>query len=298
MRIRRPAAFGFYPSDSDEESREMKSTFPPKHGAGEKWVVAEKGKRRITGAVVPHAGYIYSGPIAAHVYYQLAEDGNPETFVILGPNHRGFPGFCIMDEGIWRMPLGDVQVDSDLAKAIVKHSQFVDTNPEAHDEEHSIEVQLPFLQYVYNDRFKIVPITVGYSDYGMCEDVGIAIAKAITENKKDAVIIGSTDFTHYGDMQYGYAPIGMKPIEKVLKWIGDVDKSLIAMILAMDGKKLVNTVNEKGYTMCGSLPVATMLVATKELGAKNGKLLKYATSYDTQKSIDAIVGYGAIIVTK
>ena len=297
MRIRRPAAFGFYPSDSDEENKEIENIFPPKRGASEKLEATEKGKRKIIGAVVPHAGYVYSGPIAAHVYYQLAEDGNPETFVILGPNHRGLPGFCIMDEGIWRMPLGDVQVDSDLAKAIVKHSQFVDSNPEAHNEEHSIEVQLPFLQYIYNGRFKIVPITVGYSDYGMCEDVGTAIAKAIMENKKDTVVIGSTDFTHYGPM-YGYAPVGMKPIEKVLKWIWDVDNSLIDMILAMDGKKLVNTVDEKGYTMCGSFPVATMLVATKELGAKNGKLLKYATSYDTQKSIDAIVGYGAVIVTK
>jgi hypothetical protein len=298
MRIRRPAAFSFYPSDGDEEKKEIKSTFPPKLGAGEKLEVAEKGKRKIIGAVVPHAGYVYSGPVAARVYYQLAGDGNPETFVILGPNHRGFPGFCIMDEGIWRMPLGDVQVDSDLAKAIVRNSQFVDTNPEAHDEEHSIEVQLPFLQYVYDGRFKIVPITVGYSDYGMCEDVGIAIAKAIAENERDAVVIGSTDFTHYSSMHYGYAPVGMKPIEKVLKWIFDVDNSLIDMILALDGKKLVSTVNEKGYTMCGSLPVATMLVATKELGAKNVKLLKYATSYDTQKSADAIVGYGAVIVTK
>jgi AmmeMemoRadiSam system protein B len=264
---------------------------------GEKRRASDKGERRILGAVVPHAGYIYSGPIAAHAYYQLAKDGNPGTFVILGPNHCGYPGFSIMNEGIWRMPMGDVEVDSVLARAITKNSQFVDVNPEAHDREHSIEVQLPFLQYVYNSHFKIVPITVGYSDYDMCEDVGNAIAKAIKEEKKDAVVIGSTDFTHYG-ANYGYAPVGTKPVEKVLKWVRGVDNSLSDIILSLDARRLVKEVNEKGYTMCGSLPVATMIIAAKGLGARGGKLLKYATSYDTQGSTDAIVGYGSIIITK
>lgn len=297
MRVRRASAWGFHPFNPDEEEREIERSFLSKDGVGEKVQLSEKGERRILGAVVPHAGYIYSGPIASHVYYQLAEDGAPETFVILGPNHRGYPGFSVMLEGIWRMPLGDVDVDSDLARAIVKHSQFVDINPDAHDREHSIEVQLPFLQYIYKANFKIVPITVGYSDYGMCKDVGIAITRAIRETKKDTVIICSTDFTHYGST-YGYAPVGMRPFEKVLKWVYDVDNSLIETILSLDSEKLVKTVDEKQYTMCGSLPVATMIIATKELGAKKGKLLKYATSYDTQGSTDVIVGYGAIVITR
>ena len=195
------------------------------------------------------------------------------------------------------MPLGDVEVDSDLAKAMVKNSEFMDVNPEAQDQEHSIEVQLPFLQYIYDGKFKIVPITVGYGDYGMCENVGKAIAKAVKDEQRDVVVIGSTDLIHYGP-NYGYAPVGMKPFEKVLKWMNDADKSIIDIIIALNAEKLVNTVQEKGYTMCGSLPVATMIVAAKELGAKEAKLLKYATSYDTGGSTDLIVGYSSIVILK
>jgi hypothetical protein len=255
------------------------------------------GERRIIGAVVPHAGLTYSGPIAAHTYYELGKDGTPETFVIVGVNHRGYPGFNIMLEGVWRMPMGDVEVDSDLAKEIARNSGFMDINPDAHDEEHSIEVQLPFLQYVYGGNFKIVPITVGYGDYEMCKDVGNAIAKAVKNKQKDVVVIGSTDFIHYGP-NYGYAPVGMKPFEKALKWMNDADKSIIDTILALDAEKLVNLVQEKGYTMCGSLPVATMMVATKELCAKEARLLKYGTSYDTGRSTDLIVGYASIVILK
>lgn len=295
MKIRRTLAWGFYSFDHTEE--EIEKAFLSKHGVGKKPKQIDTGDRKILGVVVPHAGYIYSGPIASHVYYQLAHDGNPETFVIIGPNHRGYPGFNIMLDGIWRMPMGDVVVDSDLAKSIVKHSRFVDINPEAHNREHSIEVQLPFLQYIYNNRFQIIPITVGYSDYGMCEDVGLAIAKAIRENERDSVVIASTDFTHYGKNYY-YTPAGTRPFENVLKWVYTVDKSLIDIIISLDAKKLVKTVDERRYTMCGSLPVATMIVETKEDGAKEGKLLKYATSYDTQGSTDMIVGYSAMKIEK
>jgi AmmeMemoRadiSam system protein B len=288
------SALGFYSSTST--SKEIETAFLSKHGVGEKVKLSKDGKRNIIGAVVPHAGYVFSGPVAAHVYHSLAKDGEPQVFVILGPSHQGYPGFCVMQEGIWRTPMGDVYVDSDLAKAIVKHSEYVDINPEAHEREHSIEVQLPFLQYLYNSKFKIVPITVGPSDYEMCEDVGKAIAKAKKEQNVDAVVIGSTDFTHYG-ATYGYAPVGTSSFEEVLKWVNKVDHSLIDIILEMNGKKLFETVTEKRYTMCGSVAVATMITAAKELGAKKAKLLKYATSYGTGGSKEAIVGYGAIILT-
>jgi len=297
LRVRRVSAWGFHPFDRDSERSEVEWCFTSKHGVGELPKASEHGERRIVGAVVPHAGLAYSGPIAAHTYYSLAKDGIPETFVIIGVNHRGYPGFNTMLEGIWRMPLGDVEVDSDLAKEVAKNSEFVDINPDAHDQEHSIEVQLPFLQYIYDESFKIVPITVGYGDYGMCENVGKAIAKASRDERKDIVVLGSTDFIHYGP-NYGYAPVGMKPFEKVLKWMNDADKSIIDTILTLDAEKLVNVVQEKGYTMCGSLPVATMIVAAKELGAKEAKLLKYGTSYDTGGSTDLIVGYGSIVILR
>lgn len=297
VRVRRASAWGFHPFDPDEERREIERCFLSKHGVGALPEPSEKRERRIVGAVVPHAGYSASGPVAAHVYYHLAKDGKPETFVIVGVNHRGYPGFSVMLEGIWRMPLGDVQVDSDLAKTIVKNSQFVDINPGAHEQEHSIEVQLPFLQYVYGNDFKIVPITVGFADYGMCKDVGAAIAKAVNEQERDVVVLGSTDFIHYGSL-YGYTPVGMRPFDRALKWMHDADMSLVEAILALDGEKLVKLVDEKRYTMCGALPVATMIVAAKELGAKEAKLLKYATSYDTGGTTDLMVGYASILITR
>jgi AmmeMemoRadiSam system protein B len=297
LRVRRASAWGFHPFDRDGEQREVERCFKSKHGVGELPKASIHGERRIVGAVVPHAGLTYSGPIAAHTYCELAKDGTPETFVIIGVNHRGYPGFNTMLEGTWRMPMGDVEVDSDLAKEIAKNSEFVDINPDANDEEHSIEVQLPFLQYVYGGSFKIVPITVGYGDYEMCKDVGNAIAKAVKNKQKDVVVIGSTDFIHYGP-NYGYAPVGMKPFEKALKWVNDADKSIIDTIITLDAERLVNIVQENGYTMCGSLPVATMIVAAKELGAKEAKLLKYGTSYDTGGSTDLIVGYASIVILK
>jgi len=297
LKVRRASAWGFHPFNGDSERREIEWCFTSKHGVGKLPKVSGHGERRIVGAVAPHAGLTYSGPIASYAYHQIATDGNPETFVIIGVNHRGFPGFAIMLEGVWRMPLGDVEVDSDLAKTIIRNSEFIDANPEAHEHEHSIEVQLPFLQYIYNNKFKIVPITVGYSDYVMCENVGKAIAKAVKDKQKDAIVIGSTDFIHYGP-NYGYAPVGMRPFEKALKWMNETDKSIIDIILKLDAEKLVNFVQEEGYTMCGPFSVATTIIATKELGAKEANLLKYSTSYDTSGSKDLIVGYGAIIIMR
>ena len=297
MYVRRASAWGFHPFNRDQERLEIEQCFLSKHGVGEKPKVSEDGARRIIGGVVPHAGLIYSGSIAAHTYYRLAKDGQPETFVILGVSHGGNPGFATMFDAVWRMPMGDVNVDSELARSIVRHSEFVDINPEAHEGEHSIEIQLPFLQYVYNEKFKIVPITVGYGDYEMCKDVGTAIAKAVKEQGRDVVVLGSTDFTHYG-VFYGYTPVGTRPFERVLKWIYETDRSLIEMIISLDAEGLVRKVRENNYTMCGYLPVATMIVAAEKMGASRGELLKYATSYDVQGSTDLVVGYASIVIEK
>jgi len=297
MYVRRASAWGFHPFNSDQERQEIEQCFLSKHGVGEKPRVSADGARRIIGGVVPHAGLIYSGPIAAHTYYHLAKDGKPETFVILGVSHGGNPGFATMFDAVWRMPMGDVNVDSELAKAIVKRSGFVDINPEAHEGEHSIEIQLPFLQYVYDGEFKIVPITVGYGDYEMCENVGTTIAKAAEDLGRDIVVLGSTDFTHYGAF-YGYTPLGTRPFEKVLKWVYETDRSLIETIISLNAEDLIRKVRENNYTMCGYLPVATMIVAARTMGASSGRLLKYATSYDVQGSTDLIVGYASIVIEK
>ena len=297
MYIRRPSAWGFHPFGAEEERREIEQCFLSEHGIGDKPRVSESGARRIVGAVAPHAGLVYSGPVASHVYYYLARDGRPETFVILGVSHSGNPGFATMLDAIWRMPLGDVNVDATLAKSIVRHSDFVDVNPSAHEGEHSIEIQLPFLQYVYGGGFKIVPIVVGYGDYEMCENVGSAIFKAVKETGRDIVLIGSTDFTPYGAI-YGYAPAGTGPIDKVLRWIYQTDRSLIDKIISLNAEGLIREVRENNYTMCGYLPVATMIIAAKRMGVSRGRLLKYATSYDVQGSSEVIVGYASIVIER
>ena len=297
MYVRRPSAWGFHPFDPSQERIEIEHCFLSKHGVGSKPKFSGDGERRIVGGVVPHAGLIYSGPIASHTYYHLARDGKPETFVILGVSHAGNPGFATMFNAIWRMPMGDVKVDSELARSIVKHSGFVDINPEAHEGEHSIEIQLPFLQYIYGENFRIVPIIVGYGDYEMCKNVGEAIADAAEDLGRDTVVLGSTDFTHYGVL-YGYTPAGTKPLEKVLKWIYETDNLMIEAITSLDAKRLITIVHKNNYTMCGYLPVATMIIASKRLGATKGRLLKYATSYDVQGSTDAIVGYASIIIER
>lgn len=298
MKIRKPSAWGFHPFNRDDEVLEIERSFLSKHGVGRKPAVSAEGPRKMVGLVVPHAGYAYSGPVASHAYYEIAGDGVPETFVLLGPTHSSrFPGYSAMIDGVWKMPLGAVSVDSDLAKEIVQSSSFIDINPEAHDKEHSIEVQLPFLQYVYGDQFRIVPIAVGYSDHAMIMDAGRAIAKAISGMERDSVVVATTDLTHYGSA-YGYTPVGMSPFTKVYEWIQDVDRSIIDLIVALDASALLKTVTEKGYTMCGATPVATMLIAARALGAKSGKLLKYTTSYDVSGSTKLVVGYAAIAVSK
>jgi len=297
MYIRRASAWGFHPFNRDEERREIERCFLSKHGVGDKPKICEKGDRRIIGGVSPHAGLIYSGPAASHLYYRLAKDGKPETFVILGVSHGGNPGFATMFDAVWRMPMGDVVVDSELAKVIVRYSEFVDINPEAHEGEHSIEIQLPFLQYIYGEEFKIVPITVGYGDYEMCENVGTSIAEAAEDLGRDIVVIGSTDFTHYGAL-YGYTPVGTSPFKKVLEWIYKTDNSLIETIIRLDAEGLIRKIHENNYTMCGYLPVATMIVAAKKMGASRGELLKYVTSYDVQGSTDLIVGYASIVIER
>jgi AmmeMemoRadiSam system protein B len=289
-------AGSFYAPTKESLKNQIEKCFLNKYGPGDLPKNLKKGLRKINILVSPHAGYLFSGAIAAHAYYQLANNSAPEVFIIMGPNHIGYPGFCIMREGKWKIPLGDINIDLELVDAIINNSQYVNINPTAHIMEHSIEVQLPFLKYIYSD-FKIVPITVGYCNFEQIQDVGFAIANSIKKTKKDVVIISSTDFTHYGGI-YNYTPAGVGPIEKVNKWVHDTDKLLLDLILNQDASGLVKIVKEKKYTMCGSFPVSTALVAAKELNTKEGKLLKYATSYDVQGSKDAIVGYGSLIFRK
>jgi len=241
-------------------------------------------KEEVSGIVVPHAGFMYSGKVAGAVYSEIQM---PDTFVILGPNHTGFgKDFSLMTSGIWKMPFGDVKIDSDLAESIFKHSKFLETDFTAHQHEHSIEVQLPFMQY-YSDRFQIVPIAVMHypateNFLERCIDTGNAIAEAIKKTKEKVVVVASTDFTHYESQ----------------KTANENDRRALDAILALDAKKLFQEVNERDISMCGYGPVAVAIAACKKLGCNKTKLVKYATSGDVTGDYQQVVGYGGVSIKK
>jgi hypothetical protein len=254
--------------------------------------MVQKKRGNLKGLVVPHAGFVYSGAIASHSYGRLAEAGFAETFIILGPNHTGIgSGVSVMTEGAWKTPLGTVSLDETLAQSIA--TGIIDQDPSAHTYEHSIEVQLPFLQYLGQDRtFEFVPICMMMQDYETVQDAGDILAKAIRGSKKRIILIASSDFSHAG-FNYRSAPTpGMRVDEYATKQ----DTLAIQEILALDPQQLIETVEQHSITMCGSGPVAAMLLAAKKLGATRAELLKYGTSYEVHPD-SSCVGYGAIAVS-
>lgn len=243
--------------------------------------VVDRKMKDIIGLISPHAGYMYSGPVAAHGYYRLALDGKPEVVVIMGPNHTGAgSGLAIMKEGTWKTPLGEAEIDTGVADAILKGSSIIDADETAHMREHSIEVQLPWLQYLYGSSFRFVPICFLMQDLESSREVGLAIAQAL--RAKTGLIIASTDMTHYEPQ---------KMAEKK-------DKTVIEAALKLDEKALYSTVEGLLISMCGYGPAVAAIVAAKELGAKNGKLLCYKTSGDVTGDYSAVVGYSSLVFTR
>ncbi len=185
-----------------------------------------------------------------------------------------------MTSGEWSTPLGEVKIDTELAEKVVKNSSLIDVEEEAHKYEHSIEVQLPFLQFIYPRRFQFVPICMMLQDLETSKEVGEAVARAIQD--RDAIIMASSDWTHY------------EPHEKAVA----KDKEALQAALAMDEKKFQDTIEEKMVSACGYGPVTAMIHASKILGAKNGQLLCYKTSGDVTGDRKAVVGYAAATFTR
>ncbi len=272
-------AGSWYAGTEDSLLEQIKNCFL--HPIGPRKIPRVKdGKRKIVSIIVPHAGYVYSGPVAAYSYYALAEDGKPDTFVIIGPNHTGIgSGVSIMVRGTWETPLGTVDIDGEIAEKIESKNDMIREDLRGHESEHSIEIQLPFLQFLYGKNFKFVPITMMWQNLNASRIVGRAVAESI--KGKNAVVIATTDFSHY------------VPHEEAL----ELDKKAIDCILALNEEKLQRTVLEHGITMCGYGPVSAAVFASKELGAKKAQLLKYATSGDVTGDRSSVVGYGSLKVT-
>jgi hypothetical protein len=281
-KVRRPATAGtFYEGTSKALREQIEGCFLHKLGPGKIPTVHEPGSQDIIGVICPHAGYMYSGPIAAHAYSKLASSGKPDIVVLFGPNHRGYgSGLAAADKGFWRTPLGDVEVDGETINSIVRESGIVDVDDSAHMDEHSIEVQLPFLQYLFGSDFKIAPICFLMQDLTSSKEVGQATARVLAG--KNSVIIASSDMTHY------------EPQECAAR----KDRLVVDAVEAMNETKLYKVIESNGVTACGYGPIAALIAASKFLGGKEAKLLCYKTSGDVTGDYSSVVGYAAVAFMK
>jgi AmmeMemoRadiSam system protein B len=283
MSVRRPAVAGyFYEGRRESLIKQIEWAFTHKLGPGHIPRVSEVRNKESIGFVVPHAGYIYSGPIAAHSYARLASEGKPEVFVLLGPNHTGAgEAVSVWSEGAWETPLGRANVDVDLAKEIISNSRYARPDKLAHYEEHSIEVQIPFLQYLFKD-VSIVPIAIMYQVPEISEDLAASIFKASSKLGRDVVVIASTDLTHY------------EPHERAV----EKDKMVLDKIKSLDPVGLFDVVLRKNISMCGVAPVMTLLYYAKLSGSSGAEVLKYGTSGDVSGDKSLVVGYSAVRILK
>jgi len=265
--VRQPAVAGqFYP---DEPKR--------LRGDLQRMVPAGAPKKRVKGIVAPHAGYVYSGHVAGTIYGTI---DIPQTVVILGPNHHGFGAAAALSpSGEWLTPLGPVPTDERLSLLVQKHVPFVEVDSSAHRFEHSLEVQVPFLQYCRPD-VRIVPICLGFGDYEECGLLGEGLARAIGEFGEDVLLVASSDMTHYESADAARAK----------------DEQAIAEILALNPEGLLRVCRRKSITMCGVIPATVMLVAAKALGATRAELVHYATSGDVTGDSRRVVAYAAMAV--
>lgn len=266
--IRQAAVAGqFYPDSQSALIRELQGLLP-----------FVKEKKRLIGAISPHAGYIYSGSAAGQL---LAGIELPRTVVILGPNHHGVGALAALSpEDGWQTPLGLVPIEKRLAGLIQQHIPAVQQDSSAHRNEHSIEVQIPFLQYIRPD-ISIVPICLAFGDYAGCELLGKGLAAAIRDFGEEVLILASSDMTHYESASTAKRK----------------DKLALECVQAFDAKGLVDVCRAEMITMCGVIPAAVMLVAAKALGATTVELVSYTNSGQITGDENEVVAYAAVAVS-
>jgi AmmeMemoRadiSam system protein B len=242
-----------------------------------KLIVSTQKTRSVKAIIVPHAGYMYSGAVAGAVYGQIEV---PETVIVLGPSHTGIGSpAAVMAKGVWSMPMGNVLISEDLAALMIKFSNYLEEDALAHKYEHSLEVQIPFLQYK-QPNLSIVPVCLKSLSFSVCEEIGSSIAEAVKRIEKPVLLVASTDMTHYESQQQAEAK----------------DRLAIDKIISLDPKGLLETVRDHAISMCGVIPTTVTLVASLILGANSTQLVQYATSGDVTGDYKKVVGYGGFIV--
>jgi MEMO1 family protein len=267
--IRKPAVAGqFYPGSALQLNKMIES-----------FVDQNAEKEDVIGLLAPHAGYVYSGAVVGAV---LSRIRFTDTFIILGPSHTGQgKPYSIMIEGTWETPLGGVQIDRKMANTILSTSKYLQEDSLAHQYEHSIEVQLPFLQYFKPD-VKIVPIILSSGSGDLYKAIGLEIVQALRKLKKEAVIFASSDMNHYESQVISQRK----------------DHQAIEAILGLNPDELLRRVEQQNISMCGYAPAIVMLAAANEIGNAKAELIKYQTSGDSSGDYSAVVGYAGIIVKK
>ncbi len=280
--IRSPAVAGvFYEGTGEALKTQIEECYTHQLGPGRVPVKSSRAEGKILGMVSPHAGYLYSGPVAAWGFCQLIEEELPESVVLLGPNHYGLGSeVAVMTTGRWRTPLGEVEVDEDLAKEIADSSSLMQLDETADRKEHSLDVQLPFLQYGYGEAFKIVPICMMSQDLESSQEIGKALGETL--EGRNVLIIASTDLTHY-------EPAALANTK---------DAKVLEAILSMNSGRVHEVVSEHSVSMCGSGSVMAILTAASLLGAQKVRLLKYASSGDITGDYAAVVGYASLVIEK
>ncbi len=244
----------------------------------EQYVTDTLPREHAIGILSPHAGLIYSGAVAGDVYSRVAM---PDTFILIGPNHTGLgANMALMSEGEWEIPTGLFSVDEALAKRILSHVSLVSDDTQAHMFEHSLEVQLPFIAH-FSKKSRIVPLTIMSASLEECRILGEGIAKAVRTAGYPVLIVASSDMSHY---------VSDATARKK-------DKMALDRVLAIDPEGLFETVKREHISMCGYLPAASMLYAAKALGAREAKLVRYATSGEVSGDYDYVVGYAGVIVS-
>ena len=268
--LRLPAVAGqFYPAEKSALTEMISGLMP---------TVAASERRDGIVVVSPHAGYVYSGKVAGKTF---AKVNIPEDVVIIGPNHHGYGvPLALMDEGEWQTPIGTVPINSELSRLILDYNNNIESDAAAHRAEHSLEVQVPFLQ-MRQPNLKLSPLVVSHLSLELCLYTGRQLAVAIKKLARPVLIIASSDMTHYESRESASRK----------------DKQALARILELDPEALYQTVMAKNISMCGVIPATIALTAAKELGASACELVSYSDSGETSGDLEQVVGYAGLLIS-
>jgi AmmeMemoRadiSam system protein B len=271
---RKPAvAGGFYPREPSMLRKEIEKSFIQGYGL---YVEEQQPQLAIAGAIVPHAGYTYSGIVASYSYGFLRSRVHPKSIIIIGPNHTGYgTPISVWPKGTWETPLGQLSVDEQISRELLE--SFPDFDPLSHEFEHSIEVQLPFIQYVYGFDVKIVPVCMLDQSLNTAIRLGDAISRVVSTHP--IIILASSDFSHYVTHQQAMRN----------------DSAVIKAILEFNEQKVLDIADKLGVNACGLGPIISTIHALKKLNAKNAQLLKYSTSGEATGDYNNVVGYASVV---